>query len=195
MILKLFFSLIRYEIFLFVSINSSKFLILRINWWCVWRKELYLKLLSIFLPFSLHSCLAYYVLNYLRVQSVQLSYSVMSDSLQPQGLQHARLPYPSPTPGAYSNSCPSHWWCHPTISSSAIPFSSCLQSFPASGPFEWISSLYQVAKALEFQLQHQSLQWIFRTAFLQDWLVGSPCSPKDPYHSYILSFIYIYHHI
>ena len=65
--------------------------------------------------------------------SVQFSCSVMSDSLWPHGLQHTRLPCPSPTPGACSNSCPSSWWCHPTISSSVIPFSSCLQSFPASG--------------------------------------------------------------
>ena len=56
----------------------------------------------------------------------------MSDSLQPLGLQHTRLPCPSPTPGACSNSCPSGWWCHPTISFPVIPFSSCLQSFPAS---------------------------------------------------------------
>ena len=67
--------------------------------------------------------------------SVQISHSVMSDSLQPHGLQHARLPCPSPTPGAYSNSCPSRRWCHPSISSSVIPFSSHLQSFPASGSF------------------------------------------------------------
>ena len=67
--------------------------------------------------------------------SVQFSRSVMSDSLQPHGLQHARLPCPSPTPVAYSNSCPSSWWCHSTISSSVVPFSSCLQSFPASGSF------------------------------------------------------------
>ena len=60
----------------------------------------------------------------------------MSDSLQPHRLQYARLPCPSPTPRAYSNSCPSSWWCHPTISSSVIPFSSCLQSFPASGSFQ-----------------------------------------------------------
>ena len=60
----------------------------------------------------------------------------MSDSLQPHGLQHARLPCPSPTPGAYSNSCPSHWWCHSTISSSVIPFSSHIPSFPASGSFQ-----------------------------------------------------------
>ena len=57
----------------------------------------------------------------------------MSESLWPHGLQHARPPCPSPTPGVYSNSCPSNWWCHPAISSSVIPFSSCLQSFPASG--------------------------------------------------------------
>ena len=56
--------------------------------------------------------------------SVQFSRSVVSDSLRPHGLQHARLPCPSPTPGAYSNSCPSSWWCRPTISSSVIPFSS-----------------------------------------------------------------------
>ena len=67
--------------------------------------------------------------------SVQFNHSVMSDSLQPHGLQHARLPCPSPTPGACSNSCPSSWWCHPTISSSVVPFSYCLQSFPASGSF------------------------------------------------------------
>ena len=60
----------------------------------------------------------------------------MSNSLWPHGLQHTRLPCPSPTPGAYSNLCPLSWWCHPTISSFGIPFSSCLQSFPASGSFQ-----------------------------------------------------------
>ena len=63
------------------------------------------------------------------------SYLVMSNSLWPQGLQHARSPCPSLSPRACSNSCPSSWWCHPTISSSVVPFSSCLQSFPASGSF------------------------------------------------------------
>ena len=67
--------------------------------------------------------------------SVQFSHSVVSNSLWLHGLQHARLPCPSPTPGAYSNSCPSHQWCHPTISSSFIPFSSHLRSFSASGSF------------------------------------------------------------
>ena len=60
----------------------------------------------------------------------------MSDSLWPHELQHSGPPCPSPTPGVYSNSCPSSWWCHPTISSSVVPFSSCPQSFPASGPFQ-----------------------------------------------------------
>ena len=68
--------------------------------------------------------------------SVQFNCSVVSKSWQPHGLQHARLPCPSPTPQACSNSCPSSQWCHPTISSSVIPFSSCLQSFPASGAFQ-----------------------------------------------------------
>ena len=64
----------------------------------------------------------------------QFSHSVMSDFLWPLGLQDARTPCPSPTPGAYSSLCPSSWWCHPTISSSFIPFC-CLQSFPASASF------------------------------------------------------------
>ena len=70
------------------------------------------------------------------VHSVQLSHSVLSDSLQPRGLQHTRLPYSSPTPGACSNASPLSQWCRPTISSSVVPFSSCLQSFPASGSFQ-----------------------------------------------------------
>ena len=67
--------------------------------------------------------------------SVQFSHSVVSDSLRPHGLQHTRLPCPSPTPEACSNSCPLNQWCHQTISSSVIPISSCRQSFPASGSF------------------------------------------------------------
>ena len=69
------------------------------------------------------------------IVSVKFSHRVISDSWQPHGLQHARPPCPSPTPGAYSNLCPLSQWCHPTISSSVVPFSSCLQSFPASGSF------------------------------------------------------------
>ena len=65
----------------------------------------------------------------------QFSHSVISDSLRPHGLQHARPSFPSPTPKACSNSCPSIWWCHPTISSPIFPFSSCPQSSPASESF------------------------------------------------------------
>ena len=93
--------------------------------------------------------------------SVQFSCSVMSNSLRPRGLQHARPSCPSPTPRVYSNSCPLRWWCHPAIWSSVIAFSSYLQSFPASGSFPMSQT-----KVLEFQLQHQSFQWIFRTDFL-----------------------------
>ena len=67
------------------------------------------------------------------LSSVQFSHSVMPDSLWPHESQHARPPCPSPTPGVYSNSCPSSRWCHPAISSSVIPFSACPQSLPASG--------------------------------------------------------------
>ena len=71
-----------------------------------------------------------------KAPSVQFSHSVGADSLRPRGLQHARLACPSPTPRAYSNSCPSRQWCHTTISSSVIPFPSRLQSFPASGSLQ-----------------------------------------------------------
>ena len=68
-------------------------------------------------------------------RSVQFSHSVMSDDSRPHGLQHTRFPCPPTTPGTYSNSCPSSWWCHPIISHSVMRFSSCLQSFPASACF------------------------------------------------------------
>ena len=103
--------------------------------------------------------------NFIEV-SVQFSPSVVSNSLQPHGLQHARLPCPSPAPRACSNSCPLSWWCHPTISLSVFPFSSCPNLSQHQGLFKWVSSSHQVAKVLEFQLQHQSFQWIFRTDFL-----------------------------
>ena len=83
--------------------------------------------------------------------------------------QHARLPCPSPTPGACSNSCPSSRWCHPTISSSVVSFSSCPQSFPALGSFpmsQFFTSDGQNIRVSILELQHQSFQWIFRTDFL-----------------------------
>ena len=89
-------------------------------------------------------------------------------TLRPHGLQHARPPCPSPTPGVYSNSCPLSWWCHPTISSSVIPFSSHLQSFPASGSFP-MSQLFTSggqsirvsasASVLPMNTQDRSLEW------------------------------------
>ena len=91
--------------------------------------------------------------NYKDIQ-LQFSCSVM--------LQHSRPPCPSPTPGVYPNSCSSRQWCHPTISSSVVPFSSCLQSFPASGSFP--KSQFFAQSVL--QLQHQLFQWIVRTDFL-----------------------------
>ena len=75
------------------------------------------------------------ILQFHIFSSVQFSRSVVSASLWPHELQHARPPCPSPTPGVYSNPHPSSWWCHPAISSSVIPASSCPQSFPASGSF------------------------------------------------------------
>ena len=76
---------------------------------------------------------------------VQFSHSVMSDSLWPHESQHTWPPFPSPTPKVYPNSCPLSRWCHPTISSSVIPFSSCPQSFPTQGLFKWVSSSHQSA--------------------------------------------------
>ena len=97
---------------------------------------------------------------------VQFSHSVVSDSLQPHGLQHARLPCPSTTPRTCSNPCPSSWWCHPAISSSVFPFSSCLQSFPA---FPMIQFLTLGGQSIRASVQYQSFQWIIRTDFLYDW--------------------------
>ena len=102
--------------------------------------------------------------------SVQFSRSVMSDSLRPHELQHARRPCPTPTPGIYSNPCPSSWWCHPTISSSVVPFSSCPQSLPASGSFP-VSQLMRWPKYWSFSLgispsnRHPRL-----VSFRMDWL-------------------------
>ena len=99
--------------------------------------------------------------------TVQFSCSVMSDSLWPNGLQHARPPCPSPTPRVYSSSCPLSWWCHPAISSSIVPFSSCLQSFPASGSFQ---------KSQFFASGSQSIGVSASTSVLQmniqDWSLG-----------------------
>ena len=109
----------------------------------------------------------------------QFSRSVVSDSLQPHESQHARPPCPSPTPGVHSDSCPSSQGCHPTISSSVVP------SPPAPNPskhhslFQRVNISHEVAKVLEFELQHHSFQRNPRADLLQNGLVGSPCSLRD----------------
>ena len=90
--------------------------------------------------------------------SVQFSHSVVSNSLQPHELQHARPPYPSPTARVYPNLCPLSRWCHPTILSSMVS-PPALNLSQHQGLLKWVSSSHQVAKVLEFQLQHQSFQW------------------------------------
>ena len=102
----------------------------------------------------------------LSFSSVQFSCSVVYDSLQLHGLQRARLPCPSPTPRAYSNSCSLSQWCHPTIHPLSSLSPPAFNLFQHQGLFQWVSTLHQVARVLEFQLQHKSLQWIFRTDFL-----------------------------
>ena len=109
---------------------------------------------------------------------VQFSHSVVSDSLRPHGLQHARPPCPSPSPRACSNSRPSSQRCHPTTSSSVVPSPPAPNLSQHQSLFQWVSSSHQVARVLEFQLQHQSFQWIVRVDFLWDWLVWSPCNPR-----------------
>ena len=100
------------------------------------------------------------------LSSVKSSHSVVSDSLRPHGLQHASPPSPSPTPGVHPNPCPSSRWCHPAISSSVIPSPHALNLSQDQGLFQWVSSSHQVAKVLQFQLQHQSVQWTPRTDLL-----------------------------
>ena len=110
------------------------------------------------------------------LSATKFSRSVVSNFLKAHGLQHARLPCPSPTPGACSTTHV-HWVgdaiqpSHPLSSPSPPAFNLSQHQ----GLFQWVSSSHQVAKGLEFQLQHQSFQCIFRTDFLQDWLVWSPC--------------------
>ena len=110
-------------------------------------------------------------LGYISIRcSVQFSRSVMFNSLQPHELEHTRPPCPSPTPGAHANPCPLSRWCHPTISSSVTPSPPAFNLSLHQGLFQWVSSLHQVAKVLEFQLQYQSFQWILRVDFLYDWV-------------------------
>ena len=127
--------------------------------------------------------------------SVQFSYSVLSDSLQPHGLQHSRFPYPSPAPRAYSNSCPLSRWCHPIISVVAF---SCLQSFPASVSFQMSQLFTSSGQSIGVSASASVLPINIQNYFLQNGLVGSPCSPRDSHsnttvkniNSLVLSFLY-----
>ena len=111
--------------------------------------------------------------------SVQFSRSVMSDSLRPHGLQHARPHCPSPTPTVYSNSSPLSQWCHPTISSSVVPFFSCPQSFPASESFQ-MSQLFilggqSIGVSASTSVLPMNTQWTFQwklpmISFRMGWL-------------------------
>ena len=89
---------------------------------------------------------------------VQSSRSVVSDSLRTHESQHARPPCPSPTPGAYSNPCPLSQWCHPTISSSVFPFSSCPNPSQHQGLFQWVNSLHEIAKVLELLVREMQIK-------------------------------------
>ena len=109
-------------------------------------------------------------IGFLSFISNQFSCSVVSNSLRSNGLQHARLPCPSPAPRAYSNSCPSSWWCHPTISSSIVPFS-CLQSFLASGSFAMSQFFASGGQYWSFSFSiSPSNECSGLTSFRMDWL-------------------------
>ena len=113
--------------------------------------------------------------EHLCICSVHFSCSVVSDSLQPHEPQHARPPCPSPTPRVHPNPCPLCRWCHPTISFSVVPFSSCPQSFPASGSF--LRSQFFASGGQSFGVSASTSVLPMNT---QDW---SPCSPRDSQES------------
>ena len=115
--------------------------------------------------------------------SVQFSCSVMSVSLQPHGLQHARLSCPSPTLRPCSNLCPSSQWCHLTISSYAVPFSSSIQSFPASGSFPMSQFFAAGGQSIGVSASASVLPMNIHDWFPLDGLVGSPCSPRNSQES------------
>ena len=114
---------------------------------------------------------------------LQFSCSVVSDFLRPHESQHTRPPCPPPTPGVYPNWCPLSWWCHPAISVSVIPFSSCPQSFPASGSFP-VSQLFAWGgQSIGVSASVSVLPMNTQDWSPLGWLVGSPCSPRDSQES------------
>ena len=148
------------SIFLSIRVFSNE-LALRIMWPKYWS-------FSISLSMNIQD---WFLLGLTGLISLQLekwkwSRSVMSVSLRPHGLQHTRLPCPSPSPGACSNSCPLSRRCHPTTSSSVAPSPPAFNLSQHEGLFQWVGFSHQVAKVFELQLQHQSFQWIFRIDYL-----------------------------
>ena len=133
----------------------------------------------------------------MKFPSVQSSRSVMCNSLRPHGLQHARFP----CPGACSNSCPWSWWCHPTISSSVVPFSSHLQSFPASGSFPRSQFFISAGQSTEVSASASVLPMNIQDCFPLGWIgwislqskdsqESSPTAPFKSINSSVLSFLY-----
>ena len=146
-------------------------------------------------PIDKHSrILSFRVILFKRISlnNNQFSHSVVADSLQPHGLQHTRLPCPSPTPRTCSNSCPLSLWCHPTISSSVIPFSSPLQPFPASGSLPMSQFFTSGGQSIgvsgsatwegcsvDLNYMIRSFNLAFEFIFLEKWLMSPlPCTPR-----------------
>ena len=134
-------------------------------------------------------------------QSIQFSHSVVSDSLQLHEPQHARLPCPSQTPRVYPNPCPLSRWRHPTISSFVVPFSSCPQSFPASGSFQMSQLFPSGGQSTGVSALTPALPMNTQAWSPLGWIGGSPCSPRDSqkssptpqfksFNSSALSFLY-----
>ena len=115
---------------------------------------------------------------HVNLQFSQFSHSLVSDSVQPHGLQHTRLPCPSPTAWDCSNSCPSNRRCHPTISSSVVTFS-CFLSFPASGSSQMNQFFISGGQSIGVSASTSVLPMNTQTDFLQDQLVWSPCNPRN----------------
>ena len=114
---------------------------------------------------------------------VQFSCSFMSDSSQSHGMQHATPPCPSPTFGVYSNSSPLSWWCHPTISSSVVPFSSCLQISQHQGLFQWVSSSHQNGQSIGVSASASVLPMSTQDWFSLGWTGWIPLHPRDSQES------------
>ena len=141
----------------------------------------------------------------LSLLAIYIQFSSVAQScltlLWPHGRQHARPPCPSSTPGAFPNSCPLSRWCHPTISFSVIPFSSCLQSFPASGSSPMSQFFALDGQSTGLSALASVLPMNIQDWYPLDWLVGSPCCPRDSQesspspqfksiNSSVLSFLY-----